>query len=171
MRTLPAIAPTAPQVDDDQMVPEELVGRLYRLGESAVLDLLAGLSPTERANLAMFCYRKAHLHRTGLAIAATCDRDTLIQAWGTALGQAIFAQSRERAAEPDRVTVSRRSRITLARSAQLIPFAPAIVPNDVDDADEMDEIDAMVDVATLTDLADPADAAMATTIMSAVDPL
>jgi hypothetical protein len=123
MRTLPAIAPTAPQLDDDQMVPEELVGRLYRLGESAVLDLLAGLSPTERANLAMFCYRKAHLHRTGLAIAATCDRDTLIQAWGTALGQAIFVQSRERAA-PDRVTVSRRSKITLARSAQLVPFAP-----------------------------------------------
>src|SRR5215468_3905894 len=119
MRTLPAVAPTAPQLDDDQLVPEELVGRLYRLGESAVLDLLAGLSPTERANLAMFCYRKAHLHRTGLAIAATCDRDTLIQAWGTGLGQAIFLQSHERAA-PDRVTVSRRSKITLARSAQLI---------------------------------------------------
>jgi hypothetical protein len=165
MRTLPAIAPTAPQLDDDQMVPEELVGRLYRLSESAVLDLLAGLSPTERANLAMFCYRKAHLHRTGLAIAATCDRDTLIQAWGTALGQAIFAQSRERAA-PDRVTVSRRSKITLARSAQ--PFAPAIVPNDVDDMDELDEV---VDVAALADLADQADAAMATTIISAVDPL
>ena len=167
MRTLPAIAPTTPQLDDDQLVPEALVGRLYRLGESAVLDLLAGLSPTERANLAMFCYRKAHLHRTGLAIAATCDRDTLIQAWGTALGQAIFAQSRERAA-PDRVSVSRRSKITLARSAQLIPFAPAIVPNDVDDADEVDEL---VDVATLADLADSADAAMATTIISAVDPL
>ncbi len=168
MRTLPAIAPTAPQLDDDQLVPEELVGRLYRLGESAVLDLLAGLSPTERANLAMFCYRKAHLHRTGLAIAATCDRDTLIQAWGTALGQAIFAQSRERVAGPDRVAVSRRSKITLARSAQLVPFAPAIVPDDLDDADEMDEV---VDVAALADLSDRADAAMATTIMSAVDPL
>jgi hypothetical protein len=168
MRTLPAIAPTAPQLDDDQMVPEELVGRLYRLGESAVLDLLAGLSPTERANLAMFCYRKAHLHRTGLAIAATCDRDTLIQAWGTALGQAIFVQSRERAA-PDRVTVSRRSKITLARSAQLVPFAPGIAPDDVEDADEVD--DEAVDLAALADLADPADAAMATTIISAVDPL
>jgi hypothetical protein len=164
MRTLPAIAPTAPQLNDDQMVPEELVGRLYRLGESAVLDLLAGLSPTERANLAMFCYRKAHLHRTGLAIAATCDRDILIQAWGTALGQAIFTQSRERAA-PDRVTVSRRSKITLARSAQLVPFAPAIVPDDMDEGDDV------VDGAAFAGLADPADAAMATTIISAVDPL
>ena len=166
MRTLPAVAPTAPQLDDDQRVPEELVGRLYRLGESAVLDLLAGLSSTERANLAMFCYRKAHLHRTGLAIAATCDRDTLIQAWGTALGQAIFTQSRERA--PDRVIVGRRSRITLPSSARLLPFAPAIVPNDLDDADEIDGADEGVDVAALADLADPA---MATTIIAAVDPL
>ena len=166
MRTLPAVAPTAPQLDDDQRVPEELVGRLYRLGESAVLDLLAGLSPTERANLAMFCYRKAHLHRTGLAIAATCDRDTLIQAWGTALGHAIFTQSRERA--PDRVIVGRRSRITLPSSARLLPFAPAIVPNDLDDADEIDGADEGVDVAALADLADPA---MATTIIAAVDPL
>ena len=166
MRTLPAVAPTAPQLDDDQRVPEELVGRLYRLGESAVLDLLAGLSSTERANLAMFCYRKAHLHRTGLAIAATCDRDTLIQAWGTALGQAIFTQSRERA--PDRVIVGRRSRITLPSSARLLPFAPAIVPNDLDDADEIDGADEGVDVAALADLVDPA---MATTIIAAVDPL
>jgi hypothetical protein len=166
MRTLPAVAPTAPQLDDDQRVPEELVGRLYRLGESAVLDLLAGLSSTERANLAMFCYRKAHLHRTGLAIAATCDRDTLIQAWGTALGQAIFTQSRERA--PDRVIVGRRSRITLASSTQLLPIASAIVRNDLDDADEIDETDEGVNVAAF---ADPADAAMATTIIAAVDPL
>ena len=166
MRKLPAVAPTAPRLDDDQVVPEELVGRLYRLGESAVLDLLAGLSPTERANLAMFCYRKAHLHRTGLAIAATCDRDTLIQAWGTALGHAIFTQSRERA--PDRVIVGRRSRITLASSTQLLPIASAIVRNDLDDADEIDGADEGVDVAALADLVDPA---MATTIIAAVDPL
>jgi len=165
MRTLPAVAPTAPQLDDDQVVPEELVGRLYRLGESAVLDLLAGLSPTERANLAMFCYRKAHLHRTGLAIAATCDRDTLIQAWGTALGQALFAQSRERTAAPHRVAVTRRSKITLACSAQLVPFVPAIVPDDLDETTEVVDLDA------LTDIADQADAAMATTIIAAVDPL
>jgi hypothetical protein len=148
-------------LDDDQMVPEELVGRLYRLGESAVLDLLAGLSPTERANLAMFCYRKTHLHRTGLAIAATCDRDTLIQAWGTALGHAVFTQSRSRRAEPDRVTVGRRPRITLARSAQLAPFASAAI------ADEAEELDETVEVAALAHLGDPADAAMATAIARA----
>ena len=166
MRTLPVIPPTAPQLDDDQIVPEELVGRLYRARENVIADLLSGLSLGDRANLAMYCYRKSHLRRTGLAIAATCDRDTLIQAWGTALGHAIFTQSRERA--PDRVIVGRRSRITLPSSARLLPFAPAIVPNDLDDADEIDETDEGVNVAAF---ADPADAAMATTIIAAVDPL
>lgn len=165
MRTLPAIAPTAPQVDDDQVVPEELVGRLYHLGESAVLDLLGGLSPTERANLAMFCYRKSHLHRIGLAIAATCDLDTLIQGWGTALGQALFAQSRARTPEPDRVTVSRRSRITLARCVEFTPAAPGIVP------DEVDELDDVVALAALADFADPAESPMAKSTISAIDPL
>jgi hypothetical protein len=164
MRTLPAIAPTAPQVDDDQVVPEELVGRLYHLGESAILDLLGGLSPTERANLAMFCYRKSHLHRIGLAIAATCDLDTLIQGWGTALGQALFAQSRARTPEPDRVTVSRRSRITLARWVEFTPAAPGIVPDEVDDLDEV------VDLAALADFADPAESDGDINI-SAIDPL
>jgi hypothetical protein len=164
MRTLPAIAPTAPQVDDDQVVPEELVGRLYHLGESAVLDLLGGLSPTERANLAMFCYRKSHLHRIGLAIAATCDLDTLIQGWGTALGQALFAQSRARTPEPDRVTVSRRSRITLARCVEFTLAAPGIVP------DEVDELDDVVALAALADFADPAESPMAKSTISAIDP-
>jgi hypothetical protein len=165
MRTLPAIAPTAPQVDDDQVVPEELVGRLYHLGECAVLDLLGGLSPTERANLAMFCYRKSHLHRIGLAIAATCDLDTLIQGWGTALGQALFAQSRARTPEPDRVTVSRRSRITLARCVEFTPAAPGIVP------DEVDELDDVVALAALADFADPAESPMAKSTISAIEPL
>jgi hypothetical protein len=151
MRTLPAIAPTAPQVDDDQLVPEELVGRLYHGGENAVLDLLGGLSAAERANLAMFCYRKAHLHRTGLAIAATCDLHTLIQTWGTALGQAVFAQSRSRPAELDRAPVGRRSKITLAQCAQFISPAPGIVPQ---------EFDEKVELADLADFTDSADSSM-----------
>jgi hypothetical protein len=115
MRMLPAFAPTAPQLDDDQMVPEELVGRLFRAGESAVAELLGELSLLQRANLAMYCYRKSHLHRIGLAIASTCDLGTLVQAWGTALGQAIFTQSRDCTAKPERLTAGHRSKITLAR--------------------------------------------------------
>jgi hypothetical protein len=131
MRTLPAIAPSTPQLDDDQFVPDDLVGRLYRAGESAVADLLGGLSLGDRANLAMYCYRKSHLRRTGLAIAATCDLASLVQAWGTALGQAIFAQSREPADE-DRAPASRRAKITLARTAGLA-VAPLLVDEPLDD--------------------------------------
>src|SRR5262249_32897603 len=112
---------------DDQVVPEELVGRLYRANEDAVPGLLGGLSSHERANLAMFCYRKSHLHRTGLAIAATCDLTTLIQAWGTALGQALFAQSRDRAEKPERTVMGARSKGPLARFSG---FAPAVLTAD-----------------------------------------
>jgi hypothetical protein len=139
MRTLPAIPPTAPQLDDDQLVPDELVGRLYRGGESAVADLLGGLSLGDRANLAMYCYRKSHLRRTGLAMAATCDRATLILAWGTALGQAIFAQSRECAMDADRSLPSRRPKITLAQSAGFAPVVAAFASDDeLDDDVECD---------------------------------
>src|SRR5712691_844601 len=95
MRITLAHAPTGRQLDDDQMVPDDLVGRLYDAGESGVADAVAEFSQEQRANLAMFFYRRTHLHQIGLAIAATCDRTALVQAWGTALGPALFAQSHE----------------------------------------------------------------------------
>ena len=134
MRTMTTAAPTAPQLDDDQRVPEELVGRLYRAaGEGAVTELLEGLSPRDRANLAMFCYRKSHLRRTGLAIAATCDLTTLVLAWGTALGQAIFAQSREHPADTDGVAASRRPKITLATHSGLKSTIPDFEDDELGD--------------------------------------
>src|SRR5579864_8023521 len=113
MKTLPTAGP-APKVDDDQLVPEELIGRLYRANESTVFDLLPELSLQDRAYLAMFCYRKSHLHRIGLAIAATCDESVLVQTWGTALGQTLYAQSREAPPAPQRAPGQLRSKITLA---------------------------------------------------------
>lgn len=113
MKPLPASGP-APQIDDDQEVPEELIGRLYRATESSVFDMLPDLSLQDRAYLAMFCYRKSHLHRIGLAIAATCDENVLVQTWGTALGQTLFAQSREAPPAPHRPPGQHRSKITLA---------------------------------------------------------
>ena len=113
---LKAASPPAPtRLDDDAVVPEELVGRLLHASESAIFALLDEFSPPERANLAMFCYRKTHLRPIGLAIAATCDQSTLVQAWGTGLGRALFTQSRERDAAPEGVPGHRRSKITLAR--------------------------------------------------------
>jgi len=113
MKMLPA-AGSAAQIDDDQDVPEDLIGRLYRASESTVFDLLPELSLQDRAYLAMFCYRKSHLHRIGLAIAATCDESVLVQTWGTALGQTLYAQSREAPPAPPRQPGQHRSKITLA---------------------------------------------------------
>jgi hypothetical protein len=113
MKTLPA-AGTAPRIDNDQGVPDELIGRLYRATESSVFDMLPELSVQDRAYLAMFCYRKSHLHRIGLAIAATCDETVLVQTWGTALGQTLYAQSREAPVVPHRAPGQHRSKITLA---------------------------------------------------------
>jgi hypothetical protein len=132
MKTLPAVGP-APQIDDDQGVPDDLIGRLYRASESSVFDLLPELSLQDRAYLAMFCYRKSHLHRIGLAIAATCDENVLVQTWGTALGQTLYAQSREAPPGPQRLPGQHRSKITLA-TLSAAPWAAADHADDDDDA-------------------------------------
>ena len=131
MKMLAAAGP-ATKIDDDQGVPEDLIGRLYRATESTVFDLLPGLTLQDRAYLAMFCYRKSHLHRIGLAIAATCDESVLVQTWGTALGQTLFSQSREAPPAPPRQPGQHRSKITLATLSGAAPAA-------FDDEDEADE--------------------------------
>jgi len=120
MKPLPGTG-TLLQIDNDQAVPEDLVGRLYRATASSVLELLSDLSVEDRANLAMFCYRKSHLHRIGLAIAKTCDEVALVQTWGTSLGLALYTQSREEAlAAPG----PSRSKVTLGTMAGTSLVAP-----------------------------------------------
>jgi hypothetical protein len=86
----------------------------------------------------MFCYRKSHLHRIGLAIAATCDENVLVQTWGTALGQTLFAQSREAPPVPQRAPGQHRSKITLAT----LGGTSWMSSSDVDDEDEAADEDA-----------------------------
>ena len=108
---------TAARWDDDRDIPEELVGRLYRASENAVLDLISRFSQAERANLAVYCYRKTHLYRIGLSIAATCDREALVQALGTNLGETLYAQSHDRALQlREAVPNVFRPKITLAKT-------------------------------------------------------
>jgi hypothetical protein len=113
-RTIQAARPNGLQFDNDQPVPAELAERLYRAGESQVGDLVSGFSATQRANLAVYCYHKAHLHRVGLAIAATCDRSVLELTWGRALGKALFEQSRDPALAQIRTGNPYRPAVTLA---------------------------------------------------------
>jgi hypothetical protein len=100
---------------DDCPITEEFVGRLVECRKHGIDTLVSDLSQTQRGRLAVFCYRRAHLHDVGLAIAATCELEALIDASGKA-GHFLFAQSRERP-EPMGQLVPRRAKVTLATNA------------------------------------------------------
>src|SRR5262249_21075247 len=139
MKSLPALGP-APQINDAQEVPQDLLRRLYRATGRSVFEMVPDLSVQDRAYLAMFCYRKSHLHRIGLAIAATCDENVLVQTWGTALGQTLYAQSREAPAAPQRAPGQHRMKITLATLSGSASWVAA--DDDEGDADDARTSDA-----------------------------
>jgi hypothetical protein len=68
--------------DDVCPVRDELLGELCRANDLFVPSFVYGLAPDIRASLALFCYRRSHLHSIGLAIAASCDEDSLVWAGG-----------------------------------------------------------------------------------------
>jgi len=111
---------------EDEVCPVavELLGELYNASKLG-LPVLASTVPSDvRAMLALFCYRRSHLHTLGLVIAASCDEDDLVK-WGGRLGAAIFVKSREapqpKPAEPN---YAARRKITLATGPlrKMLPF-------------------------------------------------
>ena len=75
--------------EDACPIPESLFGQLYRSHPQGLPELVATIPSRTRAMLAMFCYRRAHLHALSLAIASTCDEGDLVDAGGRP-GQALF---------------------------------------------------------------------------------
>jgi hypothetical protein len=75
-------------------VRDELLSELYCANATALPVLLAPIAPAVRAMLAIFCYRRCHLHTIGVAIAASCREDELVRSGGR-LGAALFTISRE----------------------------------------------------------------------------
>lgn len=95
-------------------VGDKMLGDLYRSHERGLADLVATVAPDVRATLALFCYRRGHLHSMGLAIAASCSEEELVNAGGRA-GAALFALSREAPQAPHvSPHMSNRRKITLA---------------------------------------------------------
>ena len=88
-------------------------GELHRANDLVIPGFVYGLAPDVRASLALFCYRRAHLHSMGLAIAASCDEDNLVWAGGS-VGAFIFACSREAAPQAVLSPRADRRKITLA---------------------------------------------------------
>ena len=80
--------------DDICPVRDELLGELCRANDLFMPDFVSTLAPDIRASLALFCYRRNHLHSMGLAIAASCDENDLVRQGGSA-GAVLFACSKK----------------------------------------------------------------------------
>src|SRR3984893_1158977 len=77
-------------------VRDELLGEMYRANENGLSQLVESVSSEVRAMLALFCYRRSHLHSLALSIAASCSERELIQLGGR-VGSTLYPLSRDRA--------------------------------------------------------------------------
>ena len=75
-------------------VRDELLGEMYRANENGLPVLVESVSSDVRAMLALFCYRRSHLHALALSIASSCSERELIQLGGR-VGSTLYALSRE----------------------------------------------------------------------------
>ena len=102
-------------------VRDELLGEMYRANENGLAQLVESVSSDVRAMLALFCYRRSHLHSLAISIAASCSERELIQAGGR-VGSTLYALSREPAARAA-PSSSGRKPITLS-TKPLSTFSP-----------------------------------------------
>jgi hypothetical protein len=105
-------------------VRDELLGQMYRASEHGLKHLVDSVSSDVRAMLALFCYRRSHLHSLALSIAASCTQADLVH-FGGRVGTTLYALSRE--APSSRIAASSsyngRKPITLS-TKPLSTFAP-----------------------------------------------
>jgi hypothetical protein len=104
-------------------VRDELLGEMYRASEHGLPKLVESVSPEVRAMLALFCYRRSHLHQLALAIASSCTERELVETGGR-VGSTLYGLSREPAARAPAATSSNgRKPITLS-TKPLSTFKP-----------------------------------------------
>ncbi len=94
-------------------VQDELLGEMYRASESGLPRLVESVSPDARAKLALFCYRRSHLHSLAVAIAGSCSERDLIENGGR-VGSTLYALSREGVAKSSPSLSGGRKPITLS---------------------------------------------------------
>src|SRR4051812_7052882 len=111
-------------------VRDELLGDMYRANAHGLPLLVGSVSTEVRAMLALFCYRRSHLHSLALAIAASCTERDLVQLGGR-VGTTLYALSRAPAARSaPSSSYGNRKPITLS-TKPLSTFAP--IEDDLDD--------------------------------------
>jgi hypothetical protein len=119
---------------DSCPVQDELLGEMYRTSPSGLPQLVASLSSEVRARLALFCYRKSHLHGLALSIATSCSERELNQLGGR-VGSTLYALSREPAARSvPSSSYGNRKPITLS-TKPLTTFSPVEEETDEDFAE------------------------------------
>jgi hypothetical protein len=111
-------------------VRDELLGQMYRASPGGLQALVESVSSDVRAMLALFCYRRSHLHSLALAIAGSCTERELLN-FGGRVGATLFALSRGpiRASAP---SSHGRKPITLS-TKPLSTFVPIV--DEFDDED------------------------------------
>ncbi len=120
-------------------VRDELLGEMYRANANGLPMLVESVSSEVRAMLALFCYRRSHLHGLALSIAASCTERELIQLGGR-VGSTLYALSREPAARSAPSSgYGHRKPITLS-TKPLSTFAP--IEDEIDDEDEVEAVTA-----------------------------
>ena len=106
-------------------VQEDLLGAMYRANANGLPQLVASVSSDVRAMLALFCYRRSHLHALALSIATSCDERELIQLGGR-VGSTLYALSRETVtSRPATSSYGNRKAITLS-TKPLSTFSPIV---------------------------------------------
>ena len=114
-------------------VRDELLGEMYRANENGLPRLVESVSSDVRAMLALFCYRRSHLHSLALAIAASCSERELIQLGGR-VGSTLYALSREpRRARRRRHRPTATASRSRCRPSRCQHFAP--LEDELDDED------------------------------------
>jgi len=113
-------------------VRDELLGEMYRANANGLPLLVESVSSEVRAMLALFCYRRSHLHALAIAIAGSCTERELIH-FGGRVGSTLYALSREPSARsaPSSSYGSRKP-ITLS-TKPLSTFKP--IEDELDDED------------------------------------
>jgi hypothetical protein len=118
-------------------VRDELLGQMYRANEHGLARLVESVSSDVRVRLALFCYRRSHLHSLALAIGVSCSERELVEAGGR-VGSALYALSREPVSRATTAASGNRKPITLSTKPLSTP-----VPFD----EEFDDED-LADVVT-----------------------
>ena len=115
-------------------VGDAVLSRLYRADAAGIAEIAAGLSRETRAQLAGFCFARAHLRSIGREIARHCDDAALLHCVGGAFGACLVEAKRNDAdvAEAQGARAG-RPRVTLASAADMRRREPLV---DVDDAVE-----------------------------------